>query len=296
MKPVKLLFFINPQSGGDNKNDPAEIIRSTVHQLNIPFRIIKLTKSLTRENIKQLTINLKAEIVVAGGGDGTVNLIASSIMGLPVKLGILPLGSANGLAYELGIPLKLEDALQIVIAGEPKPMDAVQINDNHISLHLSDVGMNARVIKGFEEEGKRGFKSYFKHFLKVIKAPRSFKCFIETPGKTFIHRSLMTVIANSGSYRSGANINPTGKKNDGRFEVIVLRPHKNWIIKNTIAAFTGNFHNQPNIVTYECTTVKIRVIPEQELQIDGELLGKNSEIKAEIIKHALQVIVPENQL
>lgn len=293
MKPVTMLFFINPQSGTDNKTDPATVIRKFMTEKNITFNIIKLSKELKPINITTFAKNSKAETIVAGGGDGTVNLVASAVIGLSVKLGILPLGSANGLAYELGIPLRLEDALQNLIEGKAQPMDAVKINDNYISLHLSDLGMNARVIKGFEEEGKRGFKGYFKHFIKVIKTPRSFKCRIETPGKTFIHRSLMTVIANSGSYRSGAVINPTGKKDDGRFEVIVLRPFRNWIIRNTIAAFTGNFHNQPNIVTYECTSVRITVQPGQELQIDGELLGKNNEVRAEIIKHALQVIVPQ---
>jgi diacylglycerol kinase family enzyme len=152
--------------------------------------------------------------------------------------------------------------------------------------------MNARLIKRFEEEGVRGFKGYFKQFFKILKSPPSFKCTIETPENTYVHRSLMTVIANSGQYRSGAVINPTGKKDDGMFEVIVLKPRKNWVIRNTIAAFTGNFHNQPNIVTYECTSAKITVQPSQELQVDGELLGKQQIVNAEIIKHSLQIIVP----
>lgn len=292
MRPVKMLFFINPQSGADNRTDPAEVIKTIMLENGISFSISEIEKEMDSNKIKTIVKNTNAEIVIAAGGDGTVNLIASSVIGMPVKLGILPLGSANGLAYELGIPLKIEDAVQTLIKGSAQPIDAVKINNNYISLHLSDLGLNARVIKGFEEEGKRGFMSYFKHFIKVIKAPRSFRCIINTPGKTFIHRCLMTVIANSGSYRSGAVINPTGKKDDGRFEVIVIKPTRNWIIRNTIAAFTGNFHNQPNIVVYECTSVKITVRPPQELQVDGELLGKNNEVNAEIIKHALQVIVP----
>lgn len=293
MTPVKLIFFINPNSGSDTKVDPAEVIKSIMLQNQMSYKITEITPELKSKEIKSLVKNSGAEIAVAAGGDGTVNFIASAIIGLGVKLGILPLGSANGLAYELGIPMKLEDALQILSTGKAKPIDAVKINNEHISLHLSDVGMNARVIKGFEAEGKRGFMRYFKHFIRVVKTPRSFKCLIEIGDKVHMHRSLMTAIANSGSYRSGAVINPTGLKDDGKFEIIVLKPRKNWILRNTIAAFTRNFHNEPNIETYECTKAKITVFPAQELQIDGELMGKHLEVDAEIVKHALHIILPE---
>ena len=292
MNPVKILFIINPNSGADSKAKPSEIIKSAMVQKQIAFHIHELEKNTDSKSLGNLLKKYKPEIVVAAGGDGTVNLVASSLIGMNVLLGILPLGSANGLAFELGIPAKIEDALQNLLSEKIQPLDAVKINDTHISLHLSDFGMNARVIKGFEKEGKRGFLGYFKHFIRVLRTPKSFRCIIETPVKTYIHRALMVVIANSGSYRSGAVINPTHKKDDGLFEIIVLKPRRHWIIRNTIAAFTGNFHNQSNIATYECTSAKIMVRPSQELQVDGELLGKQQSVNAEIIKHALHVIVP----
>lgn len=292
METVDMLFFVNPLSGADAKTDPEDLIRQAMPKNDISFGIVGITKELKAQDVKDMIVSSKARTVVAAGGDGTVNFIASAILGLPVKLGILPLGSANGLAYELGIPMKPEDAVQTLFIGSSQPMDVVKIDDDHISLHLSDFGINARLVKGFEEEGKRGFIRYFKHLLRVLKRPHSFRCMIITPAKTYIHRSLMTVIANSGKYRSGAVINSTGKKDDGRFEVIVLKPGRSRLFRNTIAAFTGRFHDEPNIVVYECTQANIRVHPAQELQIDGEVLGKKQEIKTEIIKHALQVIVP----
>jgi YegS/Rv2252/BmrU family lipid kinase len=292
MNPVKILIFINPNSGTDTKADPKDLIVNVLNNKKVSYTITEITPELDQKQIKSLIKNYDASIAVAAGGDGTVNTIASALIGLPVSLGILPLGSANGLAYELGIPLKLEDAIEVLFSGKAQPLDAVKIDNNHISLHLSDLGMNARVIKEFEKEGKRGFLGYFKHFFKEIKSPRSFKCTIEIKSDIYHHRSLMTVIANSGSYRSGAVINPTGEKDDGFFEIIVLKPRRNWIIRNTIAAFTGSFHNEPNINTYKCASAKIKVFPQQELQVDGELLGKTNEVKPQIIKHAIKVIVP----
>jgi YegS/Rv2252/BmrU family lipid kinase len=292
MKPVKILFFVNPNSGADSKANPPDIIKDVLQHKQIAFHIHELEKDTDSKTIVNLLKKYKPEIAVAAGGDGTVNMVAASLIGFQIPLGILPLGSANGLAFELGIPQKIEDAIENLFTGKSQPLDAVRINNGHISLHLSDFGMNARVIKGFEKEGKRGFMGYFKHFIRELRTPKSFRCIIETPVKTYIHRALMVVIANSGSYRSGAVINPTHKKDDGRFEIIVLKPRRHWVIRNTIAAFTGNFHNQPNIATYECTSAKIMVRPSQELQVDGELLGKLQSVNAEIIKHALHVIVP----
>lgn len=292
MEIRKVLYFINPKSGTSNNKDPRTVISNKMTERGISFSIHEIETELKPKKIKKIVESSEATDVIAAGGDGTINLIASEILGMNVNLGILPLGSANGLAYELGIPMNIDEALQVIINGATQPLDAVRINQKSISLHLSDLGMNARIIKGFEEEDKRGFINYFKHFLRVIKSPPSFRCYIEVGTRKFAHRSLMTVIANSGGYRTGAVINPTGSKNDGLFEVIILKPAKNWLLKNTVAAFRGNFHNQPNIETFNCTSATIKINPAQELQVDGELIGKTNEVKAEIIKHAFRVIVP----
>jgi diacylglycerol kinase family enzyme len=100
----------------------------------------------------------------------------------------------------------------------------------------------------------------------------------------------MTLVANANRYRTGANVNPSGKMDDGMFEVIVIRPHQKWIWHGFVGAFTGTFHKKPNVKVHPCTSVIIKVTPPQELQVDGELLGRTSEIRAKIEKHALNVI------
>ncbi|NJK95259.1 MAG: diacylglycerol kinase family lipid kinase [Bacteroidales bacterium] len=292
MEKAEIVYFINPNSGSNRNTPPETLIRNQMSRTEITYSIKEISHDFKAENIQKIVKETKAKTVVAAGGDGTVNMVASAIINLPVKLGILPLGSANGLAYELGIPLTIENALDTILGSKTQLLDAIRINEDKFSFHLCDLGMNARVIKGFEEEGKRGFLAYFKHFRHVLKSPKSFRCTIETGGSVFTHRSLMTVIANAGGYRTGAVINPQGFINDGRFEIVILKPHKNWFFRNAIAAFTGNFHNQPNIETYDCTSAKISVEPQQELQIDGELQGKKKEVKAVIIKHALEVLIP----
>lgn len=287
----RILFAVNIKSGASENEGVEESIRDEMTRNNIVFEIFLLSGDNLADRLADHIRKYKPGIVVAAGGDGTINLVASVILNQNIKLGIIPIGSANGLASELGIPNRIKDALQLILNGNPRPFDVIRINEQNISLHLSDVGINARIIKEFEKEGKRGLKAYFKHFvIELVKPQPAFLCTIVANGRTFTHRAYMTLIANCNKYGTGAVINPSGKWDDGEFELIVIRPHKNWILKSLIGAVMGTFHLQPHIEVYKCTSAVISVMPAQDLQVDGEILGKVSEIKTIIEPQALQVI------
>lgn len=291
MENERILFALNTKSGSSENADVEENIRDIMIKTDHPFDIFPLSGDDLLRRLNERIKNWEPEIVVAAGGDGTINLVASLLAGTQIKLGIVPLGSANGLASELGIPNKLKDALQLILTGKTRPLDLIKINDEHISLHLSDVGINARIIKEFEKEGKRGIMAYFRHFLKELVKPQpSFVCTVMADGKMFTHRAYMTLIANCNRYGSGAVINPSGKWDDGLFEVVVIRPHKHWIWRSFIGAFTGTFHLQPHIEVYQCSSAVVSVKPAQELQVDGETLGKLGEVTSVIVPQAINVI------
>jgi diacylglycerol kinase (ATP) len=248
----RILYALNVKSGSSENADVEKNISGIMMKSDHLFDIFHLNGEDLSIRLKERIDRWKPDIVVAAGGDGTINLVASLLSGTQSKLGIIPLGSANGLASELGIPNRLEDAVQLILAGKTRPLDLIQINDGHISLHLSDVGINARIIKEFEKEGKRGIMAYFKHFIKELLKPQpSFVCTTVADGTKYTQRAYMTLIANCNRYGSGAVINPSGKWDDGLFEVIVIRPHKHWIWRSFIGAFTGTFHLQPHIEVYQ---------------------------------------------
>lgn len=287
----RVLFIINSKSGSsDSKSDEATLERIML-EAEISYKVIHLSEDDARAEISETISNFKPDTVVAGGGDGTVNFVASLIAGSGIMMGILPMGSANGMAYELGITGNIEDALRLIVKGEASPLDIVRLNDDHISLHLADLGINARIIKEFEKEGKRGFSAYLKHFVKeLVKPQQSFKCTITTGHRVISHHAYMTLIANANRYRTGANINPSGLMDDGFFEVIMIRPYSRWIWRSFIGAFTGTFHKKPHVEVFKCTEATITSTPAQELQVDGENLGKVNKVVAVIEKHALRVI------
>lgn len=290
MDERRILFVVNRKSGASDNRDIDDTIYDGIVGKEIIYESFNMEGENIPNNVREKIKLFKPDTVVAAGGDGTVNMVASLIYGTSMKLGIIPLGSANGLATELGIPSNSGEAISRIIGGQANKIDMVRIN-GHISLHLSDLGINARIIKKFEKEGKRGFFAYFRQYIKeLFQLPKHFECTVRADENTFMHKSYMTLIANSSRYGTGANINPLGKIDDGCFEVILIRPFRNWIWKSLISAFTGTFHRQPHVEVYHCKKATITVKPAQELQIDGETQGKFESVEATIIEGGINII------
>ncbi len=115
--------------------------------------------------------------MVAAGGDGTCNMVAQLLINTNIKLGIIPLGSANGTATSIKLPSDLRKNLEIIIDQKSKPIDVLKINENHISLHLSDIGVNAKIVDKFDKGNLRGILGYGKYFMEELKnaKPAKFK-------------------------------------------------------------------------------------------------------------------------
>ena len=164
---LKLFFIINPVSGGKEKHDweasIREYFRDRVH--NMEFYLLCGTGD--KISIQGYIDRIKPDRVVAVGGDGTVKMLAEMLKETPIPLGIIPAGSANGMAKELGIPLNIEDALNVIINGSCIKIDLIRINEEEICIHLSDVGMNAMLVKYFEKS-KRGLWCYGRAILKIL--------------------------------------------------------------------------------------------------------------------------------
>ena len=164
---LKLLFVINPVSGGKEKKDLEQVIRDYFKDYphKVEFYVLSGENDLT--SVKHYIDRLKPDRVVAVGGDGTVKMLAQLLINTPHYLGIIPAGSANGMAKELNIPSEILPSLDILINGVCKKIDLLRIN-NEICIHLSDLGMNAMLVKNFERSGKRGMWGYARAVLSVL--------------------------------------------------------------------------------------------------------------------------------
>lgn len=288
----RILFVINPKSGRGQQQNTDAVLSRFSEEYSFDYKVYRTTGENDLDEISRQIENFKPETVVAVGGDGTVNMVATLLVNSKINLGIIPAGSANGLAYNLDIPENFETALKKILNEEANPIDVIKLNEKHFCLHLADIGLNARIVKRFEKEGSKGLLGYGKQLFKeLFEGKTYFSFYIKLPEhRRRKMKAEMLVIANANSFGTGAIINPTGKLNDGKFEIVIIRPYPWWFVFTFLyAAFTGHLHKMKFVKVFSTSKAEIFLPEYQEFQIDGEVMPETKEISVEILHNALML-------
>lgn len=291
-KHNNLLFVINPISGDVEKEELEEEIQVKCREHHINCRIYRTTGQDDKGEVKRLLEKYKYDAVFAVGGDGTVNIVGSLLIGTGIPLGIIPLGSGNGLSKDLNIPQDTEDALELIHSHVVRNIDTVTLNGIP-SIHLSDLGFNALVVKRFCDGDTRGPGSYawiaLQEYLSYT--PKFYR--IETDQETFEGEAFMVTIANANAFGSNANINPEGILNDGRFEICLIEPFpKAAGLGILYKLYTDSIDTSVYTRTFSCRKATIYNLDHEVTHIDGEPVELDDIIKAEIKPKSLKVILP----
>jgi len=286
---VNILFIVNPVSGGKNKTKWEPVIRDYFKSLPESIDFFILTGTNDAESIKDVIKKKAPQKVVAVGGDGTISLVAKQLLNSSVPMGILRGGSANGMATELNIPEDPKSQIDIIVHGKISACDVIKINEKDICLHLSDFGLNARIVKYFDKSSFRGMWAYGRVFIKILLQRKLFDAHIIADNLDFKIHAYMIVIANATKYGTGAVINPDGRIDDGKFELVVVR-------KISLVEFLKMFisfkpFNPKKVEIFQTSQAEITIGKAIHFQIDGEYKGKINEVKAAILPSALDVIV-----
>lgn len=288
MKPktLKLLFIVNPGSG-NNEVDFKQEIQTFFQSKKEEVEIYELPKNCSKEKLKSSIKKSAADRVIAVGGDGTLKLVAECLLGSDTPIGIVPAGSANGMAKELGVPLVIEEALALTISGKPKQIHAININ-NELCIHLADIGFNAYLVKKFDELPQRGMLTYAKAAWQALWTHRKMDIEFKVGKKLIKQKAAMVALANATAYGSGLQINPDGKLDDNLFEIILVKEYavleilKIWISKLP--------WNPKKIEKFQASALKITTKHQAHFQVDGEYLGKINQLEAELIPKAIKII------
>ena len=288
--PQKIIFVINPISGGIDKERIGEQIRDFFQAPEYNLQIIFTEKSGNEEMIGKIIDKEQPDIMAVAGGDGTVNMVAGKLIDTDIPLGIIPAGSANGLATELGISKNIPGALKLISKGRLRQIDGIRIGDKY-SFHLSDFGLNADVVKRFEEENIRGHLGYAKHFFKELFSIKGSRYTVFSNDNKIRPKATMLIIANATKFGSGAVINPEGEIDDGYFEIIIVKSYKSRKLLAKVYKFLRGKVDHREFVD-KIKTDKARIVNHKKktLQIDGELAGRPEEIEAEIRKACIGII------
>lgn len=285
---LKLLFIINAGSG-NNTTDWSAVIGNYFTSSNHTIELYHLTKDCNVQTINERIKLFSPQQVIAVGGDGTIKLVAECLIQKNIALGILPAGSANGLAKELGISEDPTKALDVLVEGYSKKIHITTIN-GQLCIHLSDIGLNAYAMKKFRTQLVRGMWGYLVASLNVLwKNPRM-EVEMQMDKKVIKMNAEMIVIANGTQYGIGAVINPIGKLDDELFEVIVVKQISIHEIFKMI--FSHQSYDLDKTEVFQTNALTMRSVKKVHFQIDGEYLGKVKEVKALLIPHALEIIIP----
>ena len=286
----RILFIINPVSGNGAGADLEKTIREYFKDGPHATEVFELTGTDDASSIKYWIDTWKPDRVVAAGGDGTLNAVAEVVMGTGLSLGILPAGSANGMARDLGFPMDYKECLDIITNDHTELVDIIRINDKDISIHLSDFGLNAQLIKQFEESDRRGMWGYAREVWKVIRNKEQFRVEVITPDHRVFRDAWMVVVANARMYGTGAMINPSGDLQDGLLEVIVMKKLSGWELLKMILKHHSFDRSKTEVIQAE--EVWITVKKPVYFQVDGEYKGSLKKIHAVVQPKALKLLVP----
>jgi diacylglycerol kinase (ATP) len=290
---MKVLFILNPSSG--NAGNDKTILR--IHELAVEKEFdLKFLYTNGRNDDERISNDLtsyKPDRVFAGGGDGTVQLVARNLVGKDFLMGIIPMGSANGMATALGLPSNPVDAVSAMITADHCiPLDLLKFNDKHLSIHLGDIGINALMVKKYEEDSQKGMLGYAKYLLSSIKESPLLKYTIKTPEQVYHKEGYMLSFANAHQYGTGVHISQ-GEVWDGKFEIVnVPRVALDEVIKAGLTALNVFVDKDMFSDVISCTKAEITVDQETDFQIDGEYMGRVKSLKVEIVPAAVKLLVP----
>ncbi|WP_419212620.1 diacylglycerol/lipid kinase family protein [Maribacter sp. X9] len=284
----KILLVLNPIAGDKDKEHIEDAVRQMANKNNFGLQVYKTTGKEDKVKILSLLDEEDFSRIFIAGGDGTIREVADAIKDRDLLIGLFPSGSANGLALNLNIPEDLEEQLEIAMGGTFLTLDILEVG-GHTSLHISDFGVNAALIKNYEKSDVRGKLGYLLQAIPTLTTSKyPFAVTVKANDKTINEEVILVAIANAKKFGTGANINPTGKLDDGIFEVLLF---KNFDISEILKTFYGEIAPNSEFVTVIKTT-EARITCEEPLpfQIDGEFMGDKKEIVARMRPEKLKIL------
>ncbi|CAL66009.1 diacylglycerol/lipid kinase family protein [Christiangramia forsetii] len=286
----EVLLVVNPVSGQTNKTKIISTVQKRLEDENINFHLFTTSGKNDKEKILSKIKTKNIDRVIVAGGDGTINLVAEVIKKLELTLGIIAAGSANGLAENLNLPEILTEQLEVALGVNYIDLDILCLN-GIICLHISDLGINAELIKNYENSSIRGKLGYLIQSIPTLmQSEYPFNFQIEIQETRMEAKAVLLGFANANKYGTGANVNPQGKPNDGVFEILVFKKLDLIDILKTLRNETDLDSDFVEIIP--TSEAKITCIKPVSFQIDGEYIGKETHIEIKMLPEKLRVAIP----
>ena len=217
---AETLFIVNPISGTGKQRKISSVLQKTLDYNQFAPTVVMTERAGHATELSRAAVG-KYEFVIAVGGDGTVNEVAKGLAGSNVTMGIIPVGSGNGLARHLNLPMNMTEAVKTLNKRLSLKMDTVRIN-NELSVNVSGVGFDAHVAHKFAKNGKRGPIPYVKIAATEFQQYKTQAYQLVIDGKAIYRNAFLIALANSSQFGNNAFISPEAKVDDGLIDVCIM--------------------------------------------------------------------------
>lgn len=293
MEQKEALLVINPISGTRSKRGLEATVKTLLGESNIKVTDVVTEFAGHASQLASDAVKKGYDMVIAAGGDGTVNEIASTLSNTPVTLGIIPLGSGNGLARSLGIPQDVTEAVKIIAAQHVTRCDRGMVNGLPFYCTFG-VGFDAAVSEKFASMKRRGrityVRSVFREFLNYQSQPYA----ISIDGNVITERAFLIAACNASQYGNNAYIAPQADLSDGLLDLIVVHDGSALsTVKVGVDLLTGYIDRNTRIDTFRISAASISRLTPGAVHLDGEPMTLGTTFNISCDPSVLSVFSPE---
>ena len=293
---MPVAVIVNPVAGGRRSLAPDERVRLAEQALarhRVEGRVDVTRAAGHGAELARQAVADRCDVVVAWGGDGTINEVASELVGTGTPLGIVRAGSGNGLARELGIPAHPDYALDIALTGRDRAVDVGEI-DGRRFFNVAGIGFDAAMAADFNRIGgeRRGPLRYTGIVARALFGYRAAHYSIDVDGRRLETDALLVAIANLSQYGSNAVIAPGARPDDGLLDVMVVGKRGAMGRIGLVArAYARTIDRAADVTRLPATHLVVRAVEPILFHVDGEPHQGGTSVEARIIPSAIRVRV-----
>jgi diacylglycerol kinase (ATP) len=288
------LVIINPVSGparGGSASERRNLAVSTLETLGIPADVQLTGRPGHAYDLARAAVESGAKLVVAWGGDGTINEVGRAVAFTSTSLGLVPGGSGNGFARELGVPFSPRAALERALQTPARQIDAGEI-DGRLFFNVAGIGLDARVAARVarRHRAQGGLGPYIVAGTQEMLSRKPIEYSIETDKGRFCQTALIVALGNSRQYGYGAKVAPVATVDDGELDLVVIDDCG--LIGNLTRLpflFTGGLHRQRGVTTLRVRELTIQASSPMVFHVDGEPFAGGNRLSARVRPGAVSV-------
>lgn len=292
----QILFIVNPISGDIKKANLPYLVREHLDHQQFSYEIAYTKQAGNATHLAREAVLNKIDVIVAVGGDGSINEIARAVVNTDVCLAIIPLGSGNGLAYHLNLPIKnIRKALEIINSGKCISIDTLKTNKGEV-VSFAGIGLEAVAARTYRHLGLRGFLAYTMATIKSIffqYKPRVYTFHVDE--KVHSEEIYLFTIYNARYLGYKVGKVEQASLSDGFMDLVVIKTFPMWkVLWIAILELIGKMHWAKECTIYRAKSLKIELDKKSSIQLDGDSNITSSDFEIEVNPLSLKVLVSQN--